>query len=112
MPYGRIKPRRPVQRTGPRANMFDAGCAICGRKVPAYTGILTGNRDVGYTIRHADRRWHGSPVSGKWIGGCEGNADQPQWWQDSSAVPESGPATDKPTAQSWSRPHAYGNYGN
>jgi hypothetical protein len=69
--------RRPVQRTGPRANKYDAGCKICSRLVPAGQGILTGNRDVGYSVRHSDRRWHGSPVSGKWIGGCEDYADQP-----------------------------------
>ena len=69
--------RRPVQRTGPRGNKYDAGCSTCGRTVPAGQGILTGNRDQGYRVRHSDRRWHGSPVSGKWIGGCEEYADQP-----------------------------------
>ena len=69
--------RRPVQRTGPRANRYDAGCSTCGRLVPAGTGILTGNRDQGYEVRHADRRWIGSPVSGQWAGGCEDAAGQP-----------------------------------
>jgi hypothetical protein len=39
--------------------------------------VLTGNRDLGYKIRHSDRRWHGSPVSGQWIGGCEDAQDLP-----------------------------------
>jgi len=69
--------RRPVQRTGPRANKYDAGCSRCGRLVPAGTGILTGNRDLGYEVRYGDRKWHGSPVSGKWVGGCEDATDQP-----------------------------------
>ena len=69
--------RRPVQRTGPRANRYDAGCSTCGRTVPAGRGILTGNRDQGYAVRHPDRTWAGSPVSGKWVGGCEEFADQP-----------------------------------
>jgi len=69
--------RRPAQRTGPRANKFDGGCASCGRLVPAGTGVLTGSRDSGYIIRHRERRWIGSPVSGKWAGGCEDAVDQP-----------------------------------
>lgn len=62
--------RRPVYRTAPRANRYDGTCVHCGQAVPAGTGVLTGNRDRGYEIRHSDRRWHGSPVSGQWIGGC------------------------------------------
>ena len=69
--------RRPVQRTGPRANKYDAGCSTCGRLVPAGTGILTGNRDQGYEVRHSERRWAGSPISGQWVGGCEDAKDQP-----------------------------------
>ena len=77
MAYGRSYARRPLQHTGPRANKYDAGCSRCGRTVPAGTGILTGNRDQGYEVRHSDRRWIGSPVSGKWVGGCEDAQDQP-----------------------------------
>jgi hypothetical protein len=77
MPYRTTYARRPVQRTGPRANKFDGGCSRCGRLVPAGTGVLTGNRDQGYEIRHGDRTWQGSPVSGRWAGGCEGAADMP-----------------------------------
>jgi hypothetical protein len=44
--------------------------------VPAGAGILTGNRATGYTVRHSAARWHGSPVSGRYIGGCPGEADQ------------------------------------
>jgi hypothetical protein len=77
MGYGRTSYRRPVQRTGPRANKYDAGCSVCGRTVPAGAGVLTGNRDIGYQVRHGDRTWVGSPVSGKWAGGCEDFADQP-----------------------------------
>ena len=69
--------RKPVQRTGPRANKYDAGCSRCGRLVPAGRGVLTGNRDAGYEVRHRDRVWAGSPVSGQWTGGCEDYADRP-----------------------------------
>ena len=78
--------RRPVQRTGPRANKYDAGCSRCGRLVPAGKGILTGNRNSGYEVRHGERRWVGPPCGGdmigkpgmgNWVGGCEEYADQP-----------------------------------
>jgi hypothetical protein len=54
--------------------------------VPAGTGILTGNRDAGYEVRHGDRRWVGPPCggdaigkpgNGRWVGGCEEYADRP-----------------------------------
>ena len=78
MGYGRSGyARGPVQRTGPRPNKYDGGCDTCGRLVPAGTGVLTGSRANGYKIRHSERRWIGSPVSGKWVGGCEDAADQP-----------------------------------
>jgi hypothetical protein len=79
MGYGRSYGRRPVQRTGPRPNKYDAGCGRCGRLVKAGTGVLTGNRDQGYEVRHSDPRWVGSPVSGRWVGGCEEFSDQPMY---------------------------------
>jgi hypothetical protein len=78
MPY-RNSYRRPVQRTGPRPNRYDAACSQCGKRVPAGAGILTGNRDQGYAVRHGERTWHGSPISGKWVGGCEEYAGQPDY---------------------------------
>jgi hypothetical protein len=78
--------RRPASRSGPRANKYDAGCSQCGRLVPAGAGILTGNRETGYEIRHGDRHWTGPPCGGdmigqpgmgRWAGGCEDYADQP-----------------------------------
>lgn len=88
MGYGRSYGRRPVQRTGPRANKYDARCSRCAKKVPAGAGILTGNRDVGYAVRHSDRRWVGPPCGGdmigkpgmgRYVGGCEAYADQPDY---------------------------------
>ena len=77
MGYGRSYARRPAQSTGPSANKYDAGCSRCGRLVPAGTGILTGSRGQGYEVRHSDARWVGSPVSGRWAGGCDDAKDQP-----------------------------------
>ncbi len=67
--------RRPAQRTGPRPNKYAGACSRCGLTVPAGTGILTGSRATGYAVRHPDRYWAGSLVSGHWAGGCEGAAD-------------------------------------
>ena len=61
--------RRPAS-TGPRANKFAGDCASCGLNVPAGAGILTGSRAAGWTVKHAAARWHGSPVSGRYVGGC------------------------------------------
>lgn len=67
--------RRSVQRTAPRANIYDGKCWICQGTVPAHAGILTGNRDVGYRIRHGDRHWMGSPISGRFVGGCPDSSE-------------------------------------
>ena len=77
MSYGRSYGRRSAQHTGPRPNKYDGGCDTCKRLVPAGTGVLTGNRSSGYVIRHEAARWVGSPVSGRWVGGCDDAKDQP-----------------------------------
>lgn len=88
MGYSRSYARRPAQRTGPRPNKYDAACSRCGRLVPAGKGVLTGNRDTGYQVRHFDRRWVGPPCGGdmigkpgmgRYVGGCEDYADQPEY---------------------------------
>lgn len=65
------------------ANRFDAPCHKCGQIVPAGAGVAigtpTGERkrtNRGWTwvyqwrTEHSPKTWHGSPVSGKWVGGC------------------------------------------
>jgi hypothetical protein len=87
--------RRP--RTGPRPNKYDASCSACGRLVPAGTGILTGSRDQGYQVRHRDARWIGSPVSGRWAGGCEDAEGQPAYAPGGARVtPRPGRCEDAP----------------
>jgi hypothetical protein len=79
MPYGRAYGRSYGHKslpTGPRANKHDAACSICGQNVPAGTGTLTGNRDKGYTIYHTPSRWVGSPISGRFVGGCPKGDDK------------------------------------
>lgn len=66
MAYSRTY-RRPaaVRASGPRGNKYDAGCASCGRTVPAGTGVLTGSRAAGWTVTHAPRRWFALPARGQ-----------------------------------------------
>ena len=63
-------------------------CRICGETVPAGAGIAigtpTGNRvNTGrgwrhtyhWETQHTPRTWHGSPVSGRFVGGCPDKID-------------------------------------
>lgn len=52
-------------------NKYAGKCYLCGGHVPANTGVLY--RNVGglrYAVAHVPKSWHGSPVSGNWVGGC------------------------------------------
>lgn len=58
----------------PRTNRYTAPCTDCGHTVPAGQGIL---RNVAHRpehprwkVTHVPVHWVGSPVSGKWAGGC------------------------------------------
>jgi hypothetical protein len=62
--------RRAARAAGPRANRYAAACETCGGLVPALAGILTGGPTSGYVVRHLAAVWAGSPVSGRWSGGC------------------------------------------
>lgn len=76
MGYGRTYGRRPVQRTGPRPNTHAGTCSKCAETVRPGEGILTGSKATGYEVRHGPARWHGSPVSGRYIGGCPKDTDK------------------------------------
>jgi hypothetical protein len=69
-----------------RANKYPAPCAYCGEDVPARAGLLRKAREprvntcdgpgglqvkVSYwEVTHRPPTWTGSPVSGRWVGGC------------------------------------------
>jgi len=77
MSYRRTSYRRPStpRSTGPRTNKYPAPCQGCGQDVPAGQGELF--RDgATWRVRHLAARWHGSPVSGRYVGGCPGEADR------------------------------------
>jgi hypothetical protein len=69
--------RTSAPRTGPRVNRFAAPCSRgCGTEVPAGQGILAGGPNSGWQVSHKAASWHGSPVSGRYINGCPGEADR------------------------------------
>lgn len=77
--YG-YRPRASVSRSravadGPRANKYAGPCALCGAEVPAGDGLLQRDGAGGWRVMHRPTVWHGSPVSGRYVGGCPGEAD-------------------------------------
>jgi hypothetical protein len=76
--YGRrggYRQRPSVPRDGriERANKHAGPCHYCGTEVPAGQGQLFGAAGQWKAV-HLPTRWHGSPVSGRYIGGCPGEA--------------------------------------
>ena len=56
-----------------RANKYAGPCHYCGAEVPAGKGQLwSGN--AGWEVIHLEMTWAGSPVSGRYAGGCPGEA--------------------------------------
>jgi hypothetical protein len=54
-----------------RGNKYAGPCHLCGQTVPAGAGRLLRNVDGRrFVVIHAPSVWHGSPVSGRWAGGC------------------------------------------
>lgn len=52
-------------------NKYAGKCYLCGGHVPAGAGVLFRNvNGLRYAIAHRSAEWRGSPVSGKWVGGC------------------------------------------
>ena len=50
----------------PRGNKYAAPCRVCGQTVAPGEGHYS--RTAG--VIHAPQRWVGSPISGKFVGGC------------------------------------------
>ena len=61
-----------------RANKYAGDCVHCGETVPAGAGYITRDRGTGrgWQVWHRPCEWHGSPVSGRYVGGCAGEADR------------------------------------
>lgn len=74
MGYGRNYGRRPQYRqtTGriQKANARPGPCKICGTEIPAGRGQLYRNADGSWAVVHLPQEWKGSPVSGRYVGGC------------------------------------------
>jgi hypothetical protein len=56
---------------GTRPNNYPAPCALCGREVPARRGDLVRDRQGHWVVTHHAPHWVGSPVSGRYVGGCD-----------------------------------------
>lgn len=74
--YGRrgsYSGRRAASVTGgrvPRANQRPGDCRDCGAEIPAERGQLYRETSGAWSVIHVERTWKGSPVSGRWVGGC------------------------------------------
>lgn len=55
----------------PRANKHAGECGVCGEQVEAGAGLLTG-QPGSWGVKHTHAEWKGSPVSGRYVGGCPG----------------------------------------
>jgi hypothetical protein len=56
-----------------RANKHAGPCHYCGAEVPAGKGQLWSG-ESGWEVVHLAMTWAGSPVSGRYVGGCPGEA--------------------------------------
>lgn len=62
---------------GPRANRYPGECLYCHAEVPALAGLLVRNLAThAWEVKHRPAEWHGSPVSGRYVNGCPGEADR------------------------------------
>jgi hypothetical protein len=68
---GRRGYSRNVPKVGTiRGNKYAGVCHVCGGDVAANSGIVVLGSNGRWQVRHEPAKWHGSPVSGGWFGGC------------------------------------------
>lgn len=75
---GQNRRARYPQREGriPRVNKYAGPCHFCGAEVPAERGQLYAVPGKSLAPVHLATSWKGSPVSGRYVGGCPGDADK------------------------------------
>jgi len=82
MGYGRTNYRRgygsrPVTAGRvQRVNARPGECRSCGEMVPAGAGQLWREESGAWSVIHSLAEWHGSPVSGRYVGGCPAETDE------------------------------------
>jgi hypothetical protein len=67
-----------------KSNKFSGECNLCGESVPAGEGIVRCVRGgntysrtrAAWVVEHVPKRWVGSPISGRFVGGCTEEADR------------------------------------
>jgi hypothetical protein len=58
-----------------RVNARPGPCRYCGEAIPAGAGQLWREDSGAWSVVHAPAEWSGSPVSGRYIGGCPRDTD-------------------------------------
>lgn len=53
-----------------KSNARPGTCRGCGVEIPAHGGQLYREQDGSWSVVHTAAKWAGSPVSGRYVGGC------------------------------------------
>jgi hypothetical protein len=67
--YGR-RSYAPTSGRVDRPNRRPGACRSCGVEVPASGGLLWREDSGAWSVVHRPAVWSGSPVSGRYVGGC------------------------------------------
>lgn len=59
-----------------KPNARSGNCRSCGAEIPAYGGQLWREESGAWSVVHARAEWAGSPVSGRYVGGCPAETDR------------------------------------
>lgn len=73
--YKRRSYRRPGRQA--MANRRPGPCRVCGAEIPGGAGQLWFSSAGEWSVIHTAREWRGSPVSGRWVGGCPDGSPAP-----------------------------------
>ena len=76
--YGRRGYSSRPQTTGriAKPNARPGNCRGCGEEIPAGAGQLWREQDGAWSVAHTMAEWAGSPVSGRYVGGCPATTDE------------------------------------
>jgi hypothetical protein len=75
---GRYRRRTSAPTAGriAKANARPGPCRDCGEEIPAHGGQLYREGSGAWSVVHVPREWAGSPVSGRYAGGCPAETDR------------------------------------
>jgi len=58
-----------------KRNKYELPCSMCGQTLKPGEGILRRDNNGRWSAFHPAPRWVGSPVSGRFVGGCPDNVE-------------------------------------